>query len=74
MALTKNNPNEAAPLAELKADTLAHLDAIKGELDEASKDADALEEIGLPVSKLRERIQWGYKAREVILRRYGRTP
>jgi len=63
---------EAPPLADLKQEAIEHLDAIKGELDEARKDLDALEEIGIDTSRLRERINWGYKAREVILKRYGR--
>jgi len=63
---------DAAPLADLREEAVAHLDAIKGELDEAQKDLDALEAIGLDISRLRERIEWGYKAREIILKRYGK--
>jgi len=68
------NPLETASLADLRAETIAHLDKIKGELDEATKDLDALEKIGLDVSRLRERVDWGKKAREIILQRYGKTP
>ncbi len=59
------------PLATLKEDTLEHIEAIKVELDRANADLDALEEIGIDTSRLREKIQWGYKARSVILDRFG---
>ncbi len=59
------------PLAFLKEDTLEHIDAVKVELDRAAADLDALEEIGIDTSRLREKINWGYKTREVILKRFG---
>ena len=64
------NTNYAAPLADLKEEAVSHLDAIKGELDEAAKDLDALEKIGMDVSRMRERVDWGYKARDIILERF----
>jgi len=64
------NKNDAAPLSELRDEAVEHLDAIKGELDEATKDLDALEKIGLDVSRLRERVDWGNKARDIILERF----
>jgi len=64
------NTNYAAPLSDLKEEAVSHLDAIKGELDEAKKDLDALEKIGMDVSRLRERVDWGYKARDIILDRF----
>ena len=72
MAAQNKTPGPEAPLAGLRSETIAHLDKIKGELDEAVKDLDALEEIGMDVSRLRERVNWGYKAREIILKRHGR--
>jgi len=74
MGAQSKNPGEGAPFGALRDETITHLDTIKGELDEAAKDLDALEEIGMDVSRLRERVDWGYKAREVILKRYGKTP
>lgn len=59
------------PLASLTADTLEHINAIKGELDKAAKDLDSLEELGIDTSRLREKINWGYKAREVILKTFN---
>ena len=76
MALNTKNAaaKDAAPLSDLSAEAVAHLDAIKGELDEATKDLDALEAIGLDVTRLRERVEWGNKARDIILKRFGKTP
>lgn len=67
MAKTTNNP---PPLAELRDEAVDHLDAIKAELDEAAKDLDALEKIGMDVSRLRERVEWGKRARDIILDRF----
>ena len=72
MALSNKTPIITAPLADLRDETVAHLDAIKAELDEADKDLNALDEIGLDVTRLRERVQWGRKAREVILKRFNK--
>ena len=72
MAAQSKTPAEGAPFSALRDETIGHLDKIKGELDEAVKDLDALEEIGMDVSRLRERVNWGYKAREIILKRHGR--
>jgi len=67
------NTKATPPLADLRQETVEHLDAIKGELDEAAKDLDALEKIGLDVTRLRERVDWGNKARDIILERFGKT-
>ncbi len=71
MAKVTNKPGEVDPLVELSKDTLEHIDGIKKELDTASGDLDALEELGIDTSRLREKINWGYKAREVVLKRFG---
>ena len=62
---------EVEPLAELTKDTLEHIDAIGAELDKATEDLDALETLGIDASRLREKIAWGRKAREVILKQFG---
>ncbi len=59
------------PLASLTEETLKHMDAIGGELDAAKKNLDSLEELGIDTSRLREKINWGYKARDVILKTFG---
>ena len=60
------------PLADLREDTIAHLESIKTELEEADKDLEALEKIGINVAALRERVEWGKKARTIILQRFGK--
>ena len=64
---------EPKPLADLTKDAIEHLDNIGAELDEADKDLDALEKIGIDVSRLRERVNWGRKARGIILERFGQS-
>jgi len=71
MAKQTNPIQSSDPLASLTEDTMKHMDAIKGELDEAKKGLDALEELGIDTSRLREKINWGYKARDVILKTFG---
>ncbi|MBA7471390.1 hypothetical protein ES707_06696 [subsurface metagenome] len=61
--------NEDKPLAELTAETKKNIDEMKAELERADGDLDALEELGLDVSRLRERVAWGKHARDVILKR-----
>ena len=71
--MAKNQTTGApSPLADLREEAVAHLDAIKGELDEAEKDLDAFEKIGMDTSRLRERIDWAKKARDIILDRFGK--
>ncbi len=59
------------PLASLTQDTMQHIDNIKAELDKASKALESLEELGLDTSRMGEKINWGYKARGVILKTFG---
>lgn len=73
MTAQKSNPvQETEPLADLTRDTLEHIEGIKKELDSASADLDALESLGIDTSRLREKIDWGYKARDVILKQFGK--
>jgi len=72
MVKSQNIP-DTKPLAELTDEAVKHLDSIGGELAEAEKDLDALEKIGMDVSRLRERVAWGKKARSIILERYGKA-
>jgi len=65
------NTTEPDPLADIRKEAVDHLEAIGSELDEAEKDLDALEKIGVDTSRLRERIAWGRNARDVITKRFG---
>ena len=68
---TTTAPTLDEPLATLQQETLKHLDAVESELDRADADLKAMEEIGIDTSRLREKIDWGRKARKVILDRFG---
>lgn len=74
MARVQSNAAEiASPLHDLSAETLHSLEAIGTELDKAEGDIAALESLGMDVSRLKERLAWGKKAREVILSRVNHT-
>jgi len=68
MAAETKKPIDAGPFGDLSKETIAHLDAIGAELDKVEARIKALEEIGMDVSRLREQLEWGRKARDVILR------
>ncbi len=67
----KTGPQPSEPLADLTTEAVEHIEGIKKELDRAKEDLDAMEELGIDTSRLREKIEWGYKARKVILARFG---
>ena len=60
--------NNTDPLVTLTDEALKHLEAIKGEIEASKANLDALEEIGIDTSRLRDKIAWAEKARDVILR------
>lgn len=70
MATNDKDPIADEPLATLNEDTLNHIEGIKAELDRAAADLDALDELGIDTTRLRDKIDWGYKARQVILERF----
>lgn len=59
------------PLHDLSAETIKSLEAIGVELDTAQGDIEALEKIGMDVSRLKERLDWGRNARKIILERFN---
>jgi len=63
--------NKTDPLVSLTAEAREHLEAIKGEIEASEKNLGALEELGLDVSRLKEKIAWAKKARETILKTMG---
>ncbi len=71
MAKDNKVPPPTRLFAELSEETLRHLEDIGGELDEATGDLDALDELGMDTSRMRDRVAWAKKAREVILQRFG---
>ena len=62
---------EPNPLLSLTEETMKNIEAIKKELDQASSDLKALESLGLDTSVMREHLNWGYKARDVVLKQFG---
>ncbi|KKL87822.1 hypothetical protein LCGC14_1930860 [marine sediment metagenome] len=60
------------PLATLSEDTLKHMDNMLAELDKAKKSLEDLEGLGIDSSLLKEKIEWGYRAREVVLKTFGK--
>ena len=68
MAQANGNKKPADTLFTLSEEALKHLEAMKDEFDKADSTLDMLEEIGQDVSVSREKIAWGRKAREVLLR------
>jgi len=70
MAKNEKPTPDVPPLAELNAEALKHLEEMEKELDRAALDIEALESLGLDQSRLKEKIEWGRKAREVILKRF----
>lgn len=72
MAKTQNIP-PTPPFADIRAETIENLDAVKEQLEEAEKDIEVLTKLGMDVSRLKERVEWGKKARDLMLKRYGKT-
>ena len=68
--VSKTTSTPQGPLHDLSAGTVASLEAIGGELDKAQLDIEALEKIGMDVSRLKERLDWGRNARKIILERF----
>jgi len=56
------------PLASLTAEARENLEKVKDEIELSKRNLAALEELGIDVSRLREKIAWAEKAREVILK------
>jgi hypothetical protein len=66
---SKSNPAAQGPLHDVSMETMRSLDAIGKELELAEGDIAALEKLGMDVSRLKERVEWGKRAREIILER-----
>lgn len=62
---------EAEPFASLEPETRKHIEALEGELIRARGDLDAMDELGVDTTGLRERVDWAEKARKIILERFG---
>jgi len=71
MAKIVNIPNtEPDPLATLTAEARKHIENLSAEIERVRGDLDAMEELGLDTSRLRERVDWAEKAQKTILERF----
>lgn len=68
MAEKKTNPPAVDPFAGLTEEARKHIEGIDTELDKAERGIEAMEEIGMDVSRDRERLAWGRKTRDVVLK------
>ena len=57
------------PLVTLTADAKKEIDKLGKDIERSEGDMLALEELGLDVSRLRDKIEWARKAREIVLKR-----
>ena len=57
------------PLVTLTADAKKEIDKLGKDIERSEADLKALEELGLDVSRLRDKINWARKAREIVLKR-----
>ena len=57
------------PLVKLTEDAKKEIDNLGGDIERSEGDMLALEELGLDVSRLRDKIEWAKKAREIVLKR-----
>ena len=57
------------PLVTLTADAKIEIDKLGKDIERSEEDMKALEELGLDVSRLRDKIEWAKKAREIVLKR-----
>lgn len=65
----KNLPPEPDPLITLTDEARKHIEGLDTELTRVEGDLEAMEELGLDTSRLKERVEWARKARKIILER-----
>ena len=70
MADKQKTAAETSPLFDITEGTLKNLEDIGAELDAAEKALAPMEELGMDTSRLRERIEWGKKARQVMMEHF----
>lgn len=61
---------EPDPLATLTTEARQHIENLETEIRRVEGDLDAMDELGLETSILRERVEWAKKARKIILDRF----
>ncbi len=68
--MAKTNPPrpDLEPLADLTKEARESLESMGSELDKSDEMISALEEIGMDMSRLKERTEWAKKARAIMLK------
>ena len=72
MATTKNN-SQSPFTRQITDEAAQHLVAMKDELDKATADLKVLEQTGIDVTVLKERVDWGYKTVDILSKHFGRN-
>lgn len=70
MAKTNKPIDTSIPLAELTEEARKSIEGMDAELTRALENIDALKEIGIDASLLKDKILWARKAREIILKQF----
>lgn len=63
---------EGDPLVTLTDEAREHIENLEPEINRAYGDIEAMESLGMDASRLREKVDWAKKAREVILDRLSK--
>lgn len=58
------------PLASLTKEARDELEKLGADIDKAEKELDTFEELGVDTSRLRDKINWAKKARELMLKNF----
>lgn len=65
--------DEDRPLAELTEEGEKVLEEMNAEIKRAEEDLAAVEELGVDTSRLKERVNFAKRARDVVLKRLSRS-
>ncbi len=60
---------EVDPLISLTDEAREHIEGLDKELTRVEGDLEAMEELGIDTSRLKERVDWARRARSIILER-----
>ena len=72
MAVDKKPNPEPDPLITLTEETRKEIEGYTPHIENAYKDLEALESLGMDTSRQREKLDWAAKAQKVILERLSK--
>jgi hypothetical protein len=58
------------PLASLTKEAREELEKLGADIDKAEKEMETFEELGVDTSRLRDKINWARKARDLMLKNF----